>query len=102
MTGILSPGERNMRKRGFTCGQDFLRATGDFPLSVQKDLLGGLEAGKRLGITLTEGGLMMPSKSVTAVIGISPVKGFCRTEGCEACEKKDCPYRRSLGQGRET
>ncbi len=22
--------------------------------------------------------------------------------GCEACEKKDCPYRRSLGQGRET
>ena len=65
-------------------------------------LLGGLEAGKRLGITLPEGGLMMPSKSVTAVIGISPVKGFCRTEGCEACEKKDCPYRRSLGQGRET
>ena len=75
---------------------------GDFPLSAQKEILDGLEAGKRIGITLTEGGLMMPSKSVTAVIGISPVKGFCRTEGCEACEKKDCPYRRSLGQGRET
>lgn len=43
---------------------------------------------------------MMPSKSVTAVIGISPVKGFCRTEGCEACEKKDCPYQEEPGTGK--
>ena len=93
---------KEYEEKGLYLRPRFSPGYGDFPLSVQKDLLGGLEAGKRLGITLTEGGLMMPSKSVTAVIGISPVKGFCRTEGCEACEKKDCPYRRSLGQGRET
>lgn len=92
---------REYEEKGLYLRPRFSPGYGDFPLSVQKELLGGLEAGKRLGITLTDGGLMMPSKSVTAVIGISPVKGFCRTEGCEACEKKNCPYRRGPGQGGE-
>ena len=67
---------------------------GDFPLSVQKQILDGLEAGKRIGITLTEGYLMMPSKSVTAVIGVSRTPAACVIEGCEACGKKDCAFRR--------
>ena len=72
---------KEYEEKGLYLRPRFSPGYGDFPLSVQKDLLGGLEAGKRLGITLTDGGLMMPSKSVTAVIGISPVKGFCRTRG---------------------
>ena len=67
---------------------------GDFPLSAQKEILDGLEAGKRIGITLTEGYLMMPSKSVTAVIGVSKTPAACMIEGCEACGKKDCAFRR--------
>lgn len=67
---------------------------GDFPLSTQKQILGGLEAGKRIGITLTEGYLMMPSKSVTAVIGVGKTPALCTIEGCEACGKKDCAFRR--------
>ena len=85
--------ERDVHQVLLVCGESFRRQ------KLYETLYSTL---KELGIILTEGGLMMPSKSVTAVIGISPVKGFCRTEGCEACEKKDCPYRRSLGQGRET
>lgn len=72
---------------------------GDFPLSCQKRILDSLEAGKRIGITLTDGGLMMPSKSVTAVMGISRIRGFCHVEGCEVCEKKDCVYRRESQDG---
>ena len=45
---------------------------GDLPLSVQPALLDALDAGRRLGVTLTESLLMVPMKSVTAVVGIGP------------------------------
>ena len=62
--------------------------------NVQKQLLSGLEAEKRLGITLTDGYLMVPTKSVTAVIGLGRQPAGCVPEGCEACEKRDCKFRR--------
>ena len=43
---------------------------GDVPLSVQKDICRELDCAKTVGITLTESLLMIPEKSVTAVIGI--------------------------------
>lgn len=67
---------------------------GDFPLECQKSLLMALEAGKRIGITLTDSLLMAPSKSVTAVIGVSEIPRFCSIKGCELCDKADCIYRR--------
>lgn len=81
-------------KQGSFLRPRFSPGYGDFPLTCQQGILDGLEAGKRIGITLTDGGLMMPSKSVTAVIGISRIPGTCEVEGCEACGKKDCIYRR--------
>ena len=67
---------------------------GDFPLENQKNLLDALEAGKRIGIKLTDSLLMTPSKSVTAVMGISSRPYHCQVKGCEACQKTDCAYRR--------
>lgn len=43
---------------------------GDLPLSVQPKFLEMVDAGKTLGITLTDAYLMIPSKSVTAIIGV--------------------------------
>ena len=43
---------------------------GDMPLDLQGDIIGLLDAGKRLGLALNESKLMSPSKSVTAFIGI--------------------------------
>ena len=43
---------------------------GDVPLSLQKDLFRALDCPRRIGLTLTEGLLMSPIKSVTALIGI--------------------------------
>ena len=48
----------------FSCGY------GDLPLTLQRNIFEALSATKHLGITLTEGDLMMPSKSVTAIVGI--------------------------------
>ena len=81
-------------EKGLYLRPRFSPGYGDFPLSAQKQVLDGLEAGKRIGITLTEGYLMMPSKSVTAVIGVSRTPASCTIEGCEACGKKDCAFRR--------
>lgn len=67
---------------------------GDFPLQCQPEIAAALELNKRIGITLTDSLLMAPSKSVTAVIGISPISRNCSVQGCEVCGKKDCAYRR--------
>ena len=80
--------------QGFYLRPRFSPGYGDFPLDCQPQILHGLEAGKRVGITLTEGFLMMPTKSVTAVMGVGKTPVRCRVGGCEVCVKRDCAYRR--------
>ena len=65
---------------------------GDFPLRHQSDIALRLDLSRTLGLTLTGSLLMMPSKSVTAVIGLG---GSARTCGnkCMFCTKKNCIYR---------
>lgn len=48
----------------FSCGY------GDLPLSLQRSIFPALNVTKNIGVTLTEGDLMVPSKSVTAIVGI--------------------------------
>ena len=43
---------------------------GDFPLTVQNDLLAALDAKKQIGVHVTEEGLLIPRKSVTAAVGV--------------------------------
>lgn len=43
---------------------------GDMPLSFGRDIIKLTEAERYLGVTLTESDTLLPSKSVTAVIGI--------------------------------
>lgn len=68
---------------------------GDFSLECQRDITTVLETAKRVGITLTDSLLMAPSKSVTAVMGVSQKPYRCEVKGCESCGKTDCAYRRN-------
>jgi hypothetical protein len=43
---------------------------GDFSIEHQKSILRVLDAYKNVGVTLTDGLMMIPSKSVTAIVGI--------------------------------
>ena len=43
---------------------------GDFDIKHQKEILSFLDANKKIGISLTDSYMMVPSKSVTAIIGI--------------------------------
>ena len=45
---------------------------GDFPLNAQRAILDLLDTPRRIGVSLTGTMLMVPSKSVSAVIGITP------------------------------
>lgn len=57
-------------------GYRFSAGYGDFPLDLQPKILGSINAGRLLGITLSRSMLMIPRKSVTAVIPIKHIKGI--------------------------
>lgn len=68
---------------------------GDFSILHQKELLQMTDASKKIGLALTEGYMLTPTKSITAVMGISSEARDCTIKGCEMCTKEDCIYRRS-------
>ncbi len=65
---------------------------GDWKLEEQKLLFPILNCSKLIGLTLTEGMMMAPSKSVTAVIGLSEDVA-CVWNKCMTCGNVNCPYR---------
>ena len=68
---------------------------GDFPLDLQKDIFRVLDCPRKIGLTLNESLLMSPSKSVTAIVGLSPCAGPDIKNRCRLCSKTDCMYRRT-------
>ena len=68
---------------------------GDLPLSQQGELFRVLDVTRRIGVTLTDSGLMLPQKSVTAILGVSANPVSKRQGGCAACSMKEtCVYRK--------
>lgn len=67
---------------------------GDFSIQHQETILRMLDTAKRIGLTMTESCMLTPTKSVTALIGISDTKIPCHRKGCESCDKTDCRFRR--------
>lgn len=68
---------------------------GDLPLSDQETIFRILELERRIGVSLTAGGLMIPQKSVTAFIGVADEPPEQRRRGCENCAHfQDCAFRK--------
>lgn len=68
---------------------------GDWPLSAQQPIARLLDLPRRLGVTVTDTCLMLPRKSVTALLGWAdhPVTG--RRAGCATCAlRQRCEYRK--------
>lgn len=75
---------------------------GDFSLEHQRDFFRVLDPPRRAGITLTDRLLMVPEKSVTAVIGLakaSDTENPCRQDlpaspgRCAVCSNEGCGFR---------
>ena len=68
---------------------------GDFPLEIQGKFLDVLSAPKRIGLNITDGGLMAPCKSVTAVIGVADKEIERKRRGCSVCNMREhCAFRK--------
>ena len=68
---------------------------GDSPLSMQKDMVAFVDGQRKIGLNVTADSLLIPRKSVTAVMGIAdhPVTGRLAT--CGECVLKDkCTLRK--------
>lgn len=68
---------------------------GDWPITVQPRIAALLDTPKRIGLYVTDTFLMLPRKSVTAVMGLStrPVTG--KRAGCAHCALREkCEFRK--------
>lgn len=82
------------KAEGYICRPRFSPGYGDFSLTFQKDFSNLLDMPKNVGITLTDSLLMVPSKSVTAVIGLAKQKNTGTMQGCSTCNKNNCDFRK--------
>lgn len=70
---------------------------GDLPIDCQRSFVALLDAPRRIGLTASTENILIPRKSVTAVIGICPDgAAHGKAPGCEGCRLKGrCPYGRA-------
>lgn len=80
---------------GLSPRRRFSPGYGDLPLDCQRDILPLLEADRRIGVMLSEGMLMSPSKSVTAFVGLSRER-TCEAEACRVCDHETCAFRGAI------
>jgi hypothetical protein len=66
---------------------------GDFDIKWQKDILKLLNAKNRIALFLSDGYMLIPSKSITAIIGFSKKKQDIY-EKCTCCTNTQCAYRK--------
>ena len=90
--------ETEYKARGLFLRPRFSPGYGDLKLDHQKDWFRLLDITKQIGIELTDSLLMVPTKSVTAIIGIGidpNRKGCPGCHGCAGCNRHDtCEFSR--------
>ena len=92
---IFSANSYNFHTRRYSAGY------GDLPISLQKEIVTFLNAQRRIGLTVTDNFLMIPRKSVTAIIGVSDLKLQKTIVGCASCNMKNhCAFSEKNGCNR--
>lgn len=83
------------REEGLYVKPRFSPGYGDCPLAYQKEFFRYLDITKKIGVSLTDGNMMTPTKSVTAWIGITE-KSECYVGKCRLCPHRDCEFREEM------
>lgn len=94
---IVNTGLRDeAMERGYYVRPRFSPGYGDFPLERQVDFFRELSITREIGVSLSDSLIMTPSKSVTALIGLSRTDRKCLIEGCENCSMSEtCEFSRA-------
>ena len=84
-----------LKGEGLYLTDRFSPGYGDLPLDAQARLCAALDTARRIGLTVSSNYIMVPRKSVTAILGISERPQPLRRRGCEVCSLfLTCPYRK--------
>ena len=83
------------KRRGLHTAFRFSPGYGDWDITVQSDIV-RLSEGDSIGITVTESSMLIPRKSVTAVIPLRAQKAEALAHGCSACTHQKCPSRKEI------
>ena len=78
-------------KDGFKFKSRFSPGYGDWALENQKNFF-DITGASEIGMTLSSALMLMPRKSVTAIIGLTKNKSAA-VKSCAGCDKIDCPAR---------
>ncbi len=80
--------------RGYQASSPLSPGMHGFPLSEQQQIFRLVPAGK-IGVSLTESGVMVPRKSISMVMGLGTrMRTWGQTEVCARCKlKKTCRYK---------
>lgn len=81
-------------RRGLFLRPRYSPGYGDFSIRAQKDILNTLDCPKRIGLSMTESFMLIPTKSVTAVIGLTSDPTGCHIAKCMDCNDGNCPFRK--------
>ena len=92
--------EEKIRKtyesKGMSVSMRFSPGYCDWPIEDQRKLAGLLDFSKA-GVRITDACVLVPKKSISAIVGIAPRSVFTKTGSqCEVCNIKACDYRRTI------
>ena len=69
---------------------------GDYPIDLQKDFLTILDAPRKIGLCTNDNSILTPTKSVTAIMGVSDTPLEQKRRGCASCNMaKICKFRKN-------
>lgn len=88
--------EPKVAKEGYTMRWRFSPGYGDWPLEQQPEMV-RLAESEKIGVRLSDASMLVPRKSITAIIGLVPqekIPAQHTPSGCAACDKFDCPSRK--------
>ena len=69
--------------------------SGDLSIEKNIDINNLLNSNKEIGLTVTNSGIMIPRKSVVAIIGISDKKNINSKKSCDNCgNRHNCNYKK--------
>ncbi len=72
---------------------------GDFSTNIQTELIRVLNANRQIGLTVTDSLILVPRKSVTAIIGFQKGEVIHKTPKCSRCSNYgNCRYAKEGGQ----
>ena len=84
-----------LKEEGLYLTERYSPGYGDLPISSQSSILSALDTARKIGLTVTDSGIMIPRKSITAILGISNIPVTGHKANCSKCVLKGkCAFRK--------